>query len=250
MPAPFGKTPVKTNERTSCRALTLIEILMIAGIIGVLAALLSLNVSGLTRNAERTSATSNLRELGHAGSMYASDHNGDVFPYRSSEWGGSLYWTQYLPYFYANGNTRLTMRTGDDFVQAANPSLKRRHAPVASVGNKEIFWSFARNLELPKPASSTFLDGTVKLSRLPQPARTMILIESQQNGAMYSTYPQDYFHFDADGPNGKTAAAFLDGHVELVSREMILGNGNSEAEAASRKLFWFGYPDATARRDY
>jgi prepilin-type N-terminal cleavage/methylation domain-containing protein/prepilin-type processing-associated H-X9-DG protein len=76
--------------RNSPRAFTLIEILVVAAIITVLAALL---VPALTRAIERAKATkdmSNLRQIGLATQLYMNDNSGVLFS-TSASWMSQLY---------------------------------------------------------------------------------------------------------------------------------------------------------------
>lgn len=67
------------NMKTHRRAFTLIELLVVIAIIAILAAILFPVLSQARQAAKKTVALSNLKQLGLAKVMYASD-NGDAFP--------------------------------------------------------------------------------------------------------------------------------------------------------------------------
>ena len=80
----------------SRRAFTLVELLVVIGIIAVLIAILVPAVSGAKRHADRVRCASNLRQLAHAIHMYAGDNKG-YFPSAGGVNGGGypndwIYW--------------------------------------------------------------------------------------------------------------------------------------------------------------
>lgn len=227
------------------------ELLISIAIVGLLVVLLITGIGMFQKRAQKSAAVSNLRSLGASAAAYQSDHNGNIPPYRSTEFtGNAVYWFCWLPAYYGSSGARTMKTPGDDMKQANNPNLLRGPETDLETGKRDIYWSYARNLELPKAKTANFNDGTVRVQRMPSPSSTMLFIETRQNGAMYSTYPESNFNFDEATPQGRTAAAFLDGHVELIQREVILGSQDTPEEREKFRLFWFGYPDATARRDY
>ena len=74
------------------RGITLVEMLVVIGIIGALAALLMPAVLGALDLAEQTMCAANLKQLGAAMSLYLADHDGWCFPLYSDEAGGGRLW--------------------------------------------------------------------------------------------------------------------------------------------------------------
>ncbi len=236
------------SNRGKKSGFTLVELLIVIAIVGVLVALSITGLNLFRKRAQQSGALSNLRSLAASAASYGGDHDGNVPPYRSTEFtGAAVYWFCWLPSYYGTSAARTMKTPGDDLKQANNPSLLRGPETDLVTGRRDIFWSYARNMELPKARTANFNDGTVRSHRMPQPARTMLFIETRQNGAMYTSYPDSNFNFD---PQGRTVAAFLDGHVELVPRDAIIDVPNTPEAREKYALFWFGYPDASSRRDY
>jgi prepilin-type N-terminal cleavage/methylation domain-containing protein len=72
----FRRNP---SARRTGSAFTLIELLIVIGIIGVLAGLLLPVLSSAKERARRISCLSNQRQIGLAATLYMSDHDGGLF---------------------------------------------------------------------------------------------------------------------------------------------------------------------------
>ena len=78
--------------RTSSEGFTLIELLVVIGIIAILAALLFPVFARARETAQKTTCTSNLRQIGIAFGMYIQDwdeafpNNGDSFLWMGRRW--------------------------------------------------------------------------------------------------------------------------------------------------------------------
>ena len=76
---------------------TLVELLVVSGIIALLAGLLLPALTRSRQTAQTLRCVSNLHQLGLAGQMYWDDNGGDAFRYRGAATnGGDLYWFGWL----------------------------------------------------------------------------------------------------------------------------------------------------------
>src|SRR5277367_1092842 len=76
----------------SCRAFTLIELLLVIAIIAILAAMLLPALSQAKQRASATSCNSNVHQIGLGMRMFADD-NEELYP----ESGGTIYWNALDP---------------------------------------------------------------------------------------------------------------------------------------------------------
>jgi prepilin-type N-terminal cleavage/methylation domain-containing protein/prepilin-type processing-associated H-X9-DG protein len=76
-----------TAMRLIGRAFTLVELLVVIGIIAVIAAIVFPVLSGAREKARQTECASNLRQLGMASLMYAQDSDGRFPPFRNTNPG-------------------------------------------------------------------------------------------------------------------------------------------------------------------
>lgn len=77
-------------------AFTLLELLIVIGVVGIALLLLSVAVQNARRMAARADGAAVMRNLGQAMTLYINDHNGRL--------PGPLYWRQTVRYIGPNGN--------------------------------------------------------------------------------------------------------------------------------------------------
>ncbi|HUX01442.1 MAG: hypothetical protein WBD63_11780 [Phycisphaerae bacterium] len=74
------------------RGITLVELIVVSGIIGALVGLVVPAVTGALDLADQTACAANLKQLGAAMSLYLADHDGRFFPLRETQADGILWY--------------------------------------------------------------------------------------------------------------------------------------------------------------
>lgn len=210
-------------------AFTLVELLVVISIIAVLAALGLSGLQNAREMANKSICISNLRQIGQAALLYASDNNGDLPPARTS-WSTGGYWCSWL---YANPiwNCPYSAPTGQYLKKSPVicPSMLAGNAKAdMASGGTGFYCTYSANGTICSDGANN--KAPIKLSRLQQPSRTPFFTELSAYAFAYYSYTRtdnDYFRYIH---NNVQNFVFVDGHVEGLTKSQI--------PSSSTDVFW------------
>jgi prepilin-type N-terminal cleavage/methylation domain-containing protein/prepilin-type processing-associated H-X9-DG protein len=238
---------------------TLVELLVVIGIIALLIAVLMPALRKAREAALTTQCLSNQRQNGLAVQQYVHDYKGFLPPYRLFKATTPAvpyhpYFFQYLPAMYQREENRTMMCPADLFYETQYGGMRGPY-PRLNSGRLDVFYSFAMNRGVPHKANPIYIGGIPAehfnpgiLSKIREPAQFQIYHETG-SAAMdaYTTsfYGPGFFRFDHAGKKRMTVL-FADGHSELKGpAEMLPGmpvNDTAQWPTGFRS-FWFGRGD-------
>lgn len=239
------------SRRTVTRApaFTLVELLVVVGIIAVLVALLLPALGRAREQARKTACASNLRQLVLAAEMYYSE-NRQAYPF--SAWVGGR------PEDWIHWQVERDLRDSAlaRYLNAPGPELFR--CPSDDVDAHRVVWGTSNGTPQPYRYSYIFNarfsermghSGNGGTRHVARASEKLLLIEADENnvgsgrwdaGVIYmdtqttedllgtrhdptrwTQFPQGYPPFGPDRPDrlNRGNAAFVDGHVDYVTRE-------------------------------
>jgi prepilin-type N-terminal cleavage/methylation domain-containing protein len=193
------------------RAFTLVELLVVIGIIAVLVAILLPALSKARRQSQTVSCMSNLRQIGLALRMYTFDHKGLLPLIRGGPgWDGAYWYVPLCKYMgkdlskFNTAGTWSTMKIEDvQGVFKACPAYDQIAPEVwrpgygmnftLFTGTKAMIKGSAKNVDTASPglalanvfimpmANENYIAGTVKLESIPKPAERILVGDSPNN---------------------------------------------------------------------
>lgn len=244
LPPPTQRPPAATgiNRR---RAFTLVELLVVIGVMGILAGILLPALARAKSRGNSAYCLNNLRQFGLALQMYAGDHD-DALPYnmgtegirRTVAAGEYLNWVNNVmsweldadntnstlvsrgglgPYF--SGVTSIYRCPSDNVVSAVQRSAGwservRSYSMNAMLGNAGEFLAGAVNTN--NPAYRQFF----KMSDIPEPSRIFAFVEEHPDSIndgyfINRFYSEEWMDLPASYHNGGANFSFADGHSEF-----------------------------------
>jgi prepilin-type N-terminal cleavage/methylation domain-containing protein/prepilin-type processing-associated H-X9-DG protein len=186
--------------KRSRTAFTLVELLVVIGIIAILVGILLPTISRARSVSKAVKCLSTMREYGHAFNMYLND-NRQTYPWPGHDGGNTQMWTyqifrgKYLGFTILQAQEKNTSATGDS---VGRPVLDKIYCPemwtslliaAPPFGNQsEADWAASGNINTVGYAYSYGMRGR-KAGSIKESARRMLLIEF---AAGYAVVPQQY----------------------------------------------------------
>jgi prepilin-type N-terminal cleavage/methylation domain-containing protein/prepilin-type processing-associated H-X9-DG protein len=244
---------------------TLVELLVVIGIIGLLIALLLPALTKARQQSLALQCMSNQRQVGYACLMYASESKGFLpafqFPIKTS-FVSNPYWFQYIPAVYLAEDPRTMECPVDDFTidQPGYAGEYRGYYARMNTGTPDVFFSFAQNGDMPKKAASIYgriynqaydfeTGNPTPLAMVRDSAEMAYSFETYYGAILYHDDPVSYFRFPH---SGQMTVLYADGHADLRAPKEVLPPPGAYPEDPTlwpqgMGAFWFGDPSRTAQ---
>ena len=235
--------------QTRCRfAFSLVELLVVIGIIGVVAALLLTAVSRARSSAQRVACMSNLRQIGQAFVAYATDHNGSFPAPAGVQFPFAEDWVHWQPGRDLKQSRLLRYLKNDARV------LKCVSAPSERATTPPYPYSYSVNNWITGSGVGTFGKGWAqfpcKLGQVVEPSMKIMAIEEEVTAindgewwadnverginrrstlSVYHDKGREHGGGSATDPQyherGRGNVVFVDGHTDFVHRSRLLRVG-------------------------
>lgn len=193
-----GVHRLNTRKWTQRVGWTLLELLVVMAIVAVLVALLFVGVTHVQATSHRATCMSNLRQIGAALLLRASEHDG-YLPNQLPGGQGNPGWHFYVRDYLDWGNHGTHSRVGNC---PAHPRLSNNNQ-----------FKYKRSYAM----NSSYTPSFWQTKRVRYPAEAFLVGENRATSETRRITPGD-MGFEH---NGYTNLLFLDGHVESRTLEMI-----------------------------
>ena len=161
-----------SRTRSSPAAFTLVELLVVIGIIAVLIGMLMPALRKAREAAMATQCLSNIRQMGLAVQNYTSESKGFLPPYRlptGPTWAPQPYFFQYLPGFYQRGLPGTMICPSDNLLEISGGGVRGVYPRLTDGNRVDVYYSYALNYCLPKRVNPVYLSPPIARTSAARP---------------------------------------------------------------------------------
>jgi len=237
------------------QAFTLVELLVVIGIIAVLVGILVPTLGKAKAAAYTTQCLSNQRQYGVAVRMYVNDSKGFLPPFQVPGATPFVsyppYYFQYIPALYFKENYNLGICPADGYLVRRSTPTGGVRGPYARMYSSlvDVYFSYAQNGDLPKRVSPIYpglltwqQSNPGAINKIRTAAETAVFIETAADAVLYFSSPEISFRFQ-HANNTKMSVGFADGHADLRSQKEVLAPSpyqDFRKWPTGFRAFWFG----------
>jgi prepilin-type N-terminal cleavage/methylation domain-containing protein len=219
--------------RAGKRAFTLIELLVVVGIIAVLISILLPSLGKAKRTVVTTNCLSNLRQVGTASNMYATDFNG-LLPYPTTTLDEHYVWFDLVdPYLAAHANADRTGVAGDRSYMKYKqcPSLSYLFGGSTNYGGtgaQNTTTEYTRSYKMNSMLRRNNPYGPARMASVPTPSNFVAYgdgVAMDSTGTIPTQWENGQFSMEVNSASeaspalrhdGGACIDFVDGHAERV----------------------------------
>jgi prepilin-type N-terminal cleavage/methylation domain-containing protein/prepilin-type processing-associated H-X9-DG protein len=222
------------------KAFTLVELLVVIGIVALLAALLLPAAASARQSAASAVCLNNLRQMAAAATDYATRNNGSYPP---AQWSDPADRSFLRGWDFTKRNNAVV---GPGFLWAPQPVTAVQQCPAfdgSAQSGDDVFTGYNYNTSYIGRGTGELITSPARMMQVKRPSRTLLFGDGQwrlgankymrspkpspsddpsyaEGGAARAAGTQGFRHRRA------TNAAFCDGHAESLKERTTAGNGN------------------------